>query len=112
MGFEQATIGVVNAEQFETLAGAIRRVFAPEAVERYLGKVASQNTGIRDWDNILRLGLLESCDAELAKRGGANALYGSLAVSDQAQMRELYLTQVEEVAPALRAKFNKVYRYY
>jgi hypothetical protein len=46
------------------------------------------------------------------KAGTARSLYGSLPVSDQAQMREFYLSKIEEVDPALRAKFHKLYQYY
>jgi hypothetical protein len=35
-----------------------------------------------------------------------------LTVSDQGQIRELYLSKIEEVDPALRARFGKLYRYY
>ncbi len=39
-------------------------------------------------------------------------LYEALTVSDQAQMREFYLTTLEEVDLPLREKFSKLYRYY
>jgi hypothetical protein len=39
-------------------------------------------------------------------------LYQALTVSDQAQLREFYLSRIEEVAPALRTKFQQLYRYY
>ena len=32
--------------------------------------------------------------------------------SEQAQLRELYLTRVEEVEPELRTRFQQLYRYY
>jgi hypothetical protein len=34
-----------------------------------------------------------------------------LPVSDQGQMREFYLSKIEEVEPALRVKFHKLYQY-
>ena len=43
---------------------------------------------------------------------GAQTLYRALTVSDQAQIREFYLTRVEEVDPGLRRKFQQLYRYY
>ena len=46
------------------------------------------------------------------KAGTARTLYEALPVSDQAQVREFYLSKVEEVDPALRAKFHKLYQYY
>ena len=39
-------------------------------------------------------------------------LYQALPVSDQAQMRELYLSKLETVDIALRHKFKKLYQYY
>ncbi len=50
-------------------------------------------------------------DDTLAKLG-AQKLYQALTVSDQAQMREFYLSRVEEVEPGLRTKFQQLYRYY
>jgi len=39
-------------------------------------------------------------------------LYQALPLSDQAQMREFYLSQLETVDIALRHKFKKLYQYY
>jgi len=39
-------------------------------------------------------------------------LYQSLTLSDQAQIREFYLSRLEGVAVALRHKFKKLYQYY
>jgi len=39
-------------------------------------------------------------------------LYQSLPVSDQAQMREFYLSKLETVDPSLRHRFKKLYQYY
>jgi hypothetical protein len=55
--------------------------------------------------------VFEKVDDTLAKLG-AQTLYQALTVSDQAQMREFYLTRVEEVDPGLRRKFQQLYRYY
>ena len=42
----------------------------------------------------------------------AQQLYQSLPVSDQAQVREFYLSRLEGVAVELRYKFRKLYQYY
>jgi hypothetical protein len=55
--------------------------------------------------------VFEKVDDTLAKLG-AQTLYQALTVSDQAQMREFYLTGVEEVEPRLRTRFQQLYRYY
>jgi hypothetical protein len=39
-------------------------------------------------------------------------LYQALPLSDQAQMREFYLSKLETVGIALRHKFKKLYQYY
>jgi len=44
--------------------------------------------------------------------GTARALHATLPVSDQAQIREFYLSKIEEVDRAVRAKFHKLYQYY
>ena len=66
---------------------------------------------IRDLETILARGVFEQVDDTLAKQG-AQKLYQALTISDQAQMREFYLSRVEEVEPGLRTKFQKIYQYY
>ena len=111
--FQQAGIRVEKLDEFEQLQSALVRVFAPQDVERYLRLLQRKNVSIRDFPRVLREKLLEQSDAKLA-RGGKTAqqLYDALPVSDQAQMREFYLTTLEAVAQPLREKFNKIYRYY
>jgi hypothetical protein len=50
----------------------------------------------------------------VGKQDGLNAsqLYEALPVSDQAQMREFYLSKLEGIDAALRHKFKKLYQYY
>ena len=60
---------------------------------------------------MLSSGVLERLDDGFAS-SGARKLYEMLPTSDQAQMREFYLSKIEEVDPALRAKYQKLYRYY
>ena len=107
MGFQQADIKVEREQEFETLKSAIARAFAQSEVEKFLRKVRGAGLRIRDLEAILARGLLEQMSG-----GSGHGLYNALTVSDQAQMREFYLFQVEKVAPALRAKFKKIYQYY
>ena len=52
-------------------------------------------------------------DRGLAASGhSAKGWYDALTTTDQAQIKEFYLFQLEEVSPALRAKFQKLYQYY
>jgi len=113
VGFEQATIKVENEKEFEELKGAIERTFRPEKVEAFLKQVQSKGATIRDLEKILSESLLERVDEVLAKSGNkARELYDSLSLSDQAQMREFYLSKLESVDTKLRHRFKKLYRYY
>ena len=113
MAFEQATIKVEKEKEFEELKGAIDRAFAPESVEKFLKRVRSKRCacGFAILMGCWPSGVLEQVDEALAKRG-AQRLYQALPVSDQAQMREFYLSKLEEVSPELRTKFQKLYQYY
>jgi 7,8-dihydro-6-hydroxymethylpterin-pyrophosphokinase len=109
MSFEQATIGVVKQLEFGDLRTAIERSLAGEQVVKFLKALESRNIRVRNLDAVLAANLIDSVAG--AKNGTAQALYQGLPVSDQAQMREFYLSKIEEVDPALRAKFHKVYQY-
>jgi len=110
MAFEQATIKVENEQAFGELKAAVIQVFTADRVAKFLKKLSGQNIRIRDWDDILAAGTIDVI-AE-TKLGSGRALYESLTVSDQGQIRELYLSKIEEVDQALRARFPKLYRYY
>jgi hypothetical protein len=109
MAFEQATIKVEKEKEFGELKAAISRAFAPEAVEKYLKKMASVGLRIRDFDLVLAKRVLEQVGA---LSGSAKDLYAALTVTDQAQMKEFYLSKIEEAGPELRAKYQKLYQYY
>jgi hypothetical protein len=111
VSFQQVVIRVEKEKEFEGLKSAINRAFGPEKVEKFLKQVRRSGARIRDLEAILARGVFEKVDATLAKLA-AQSLYRALTVSDQAQTREFYLTRVEEVEPALRAKFQQLYRYY
>src|SRR6516225_961161 len=110
MTFEQAAIKVEKEREFADLRAALDRAFSAELVTGYLKKLDRQKIRVRDWEFVLAKNLID--EAIGARAGTAMGLYQSLMVSDQAQMRELYLSKVEEVDQDLRDKFNKVYQYY
>jgi len=113
VGFEQATIKIEREQEFEELRGIIARVLGSDSVERFLKRLNRDNLRVRDWEAVLAKGILEKVDEESAKSGKTvQSLYEALTVSDQAQMREFYLSKIEEVRPELRAKFHKLYQYY
>jgi hypothetical protein len=109
MGFEQATIKVVNEREFGALSSAIERVLAPDRVVKFLKALDGKGIRVRNVDAILAAKLIDKIAGSQA--GTARSLYQALPVSDQAQVRELYLSKIEEVDPALRARFHKVYQY-
>jgi hypothetical protein len=111
--FQQPVLGVEKREQFAQLQSAMDRIFAPGAVEKFLRLLRSKGVPIRDFDRVLRETLLEQADATLAKSGkSARQWYDAVSVSDQAQIREFYLTALEAVDLPLREKFKQLYRYY
>ena len=111
VSFQPTVIRVEKEQEFEELKGAINRALDPERVEKFLKRVRRSGARIRDLEAILARGVFEKVDGTLAKLG-AQKLYQALTVSDQAQMREFYLSRVEEVEPALRTRFQQLYRYY
>jgi hypothetical protein len=109
VAFEQATIKVQKEQEFSALRAAVDQAFRPEQVERFLKQLDRKAIRVRDFDAVLAKRVLEGFTEP-----GLNAkqLYGALPVSDQAQMREFYLSKLEGVDIALRHKFKKLYQYY
>ncbi|HZW79738.1 MAG TPA: hypothetical protein VFF50_04650 [Candidatus Deferrimicrobiaceae bacterium] len=111
MAFEQATIKVQKEEEFAKLQAAVEQAFLPEKAERFLKLLKRKGIRVRDFDGVLAARLLE--DVAGAHVGlNAAQLYQALPVSDQAQMREFYLSKLEGTDVALRHKFKKLYQYY
>src|SRR5512135_2404356 len=96
MKFEQATIAVADEQSFKKLHAALDAAFDARDVEVLLSKVAGKGMRIRDFETVLRRGLLGK---------EAQTLYGALPVSDQGLTRERYLRLVEAVAPELRQRY-------
>ena len=107
MAFEQAAIKVEKAQEFSRLRAAIEQEFAPAAVEQFLKQMDRKGIRVRDFDGVLAQRVLDGDTAQNAQQ-----LYQSLTLSDQALMREFYLSKIEEVDSALRHKFKKLYQYY
>jgi hypothetical protein len=109
MTFEQAAIKVQKEQEFTRLQAAVEQAFLPEKVERFLKQMDRKGIRVRDFDAVLAQRVLEGFgEAGLEAR----QLYGSLPVSDQALMREFYLSKLETVEQALRHKFKRIYQYY
>jgi hypothetical protein len=110
MSFEQAAIKVDKAEEFGQLQRAVEEALSPDKVKGFLKRLQRGKIRIRDFDAVLVTKTLEATmgRADLSAR----QLYGSLTLSDQAQMREFYLSKLETVDITLRHKFKKLYQYY
>jgi hypothetical protein len=111
--FQQAGLKVEKLEEFGQLQSALQRVYGPQNVARFLRLLQRKGVPIRDFERVLREKLLEAVDPSGSKDGrSATQLYEALSVSDQAQIREQYLTALEDVDLSLREKYSKLYRYY
>ena len=109
MAFEQAAIKVEKAEEFGKLQRVIEQAFAADKVERFLKQMERKGIRIRDFDAVLKQRVLEGF-GEPGLNG--QQLYQALVLSDQAQIRELYLSKLETVEQSLRHRFKKLYQYY
>ena len=110
MAFEQAAIKVEKTQEFAMLQKAVEQAFLREKVERFLKRLDRKGIRVRDFEAVLAQRILEGVVGELELN--ARQLYESLPVSDQAQMREFYLSKLEGVDVALRHKFKTLYQYY
>jgi hypothetical protein len=109
VGFEQATIKVEKAQEFAELQAAVDRAFQVANVERFLKQMDRKGIRVRDFDGVLAKKVLESV---VSAKVDTAKLYQALTLSDQAQMREFYLSKLETVEQSLRHKFKKLYQYY
>jgi hypothetical protein len=107
MAFEQAAIKVEKAQEYARLQSAVEQAFLPDKVERFLKRMDRKGIRIRDFDGVLAQRVL---DGETAQN--SQQLFQFLTVSDQAQMREFYLSKLETVEQSLRHRFKKLYQYY
>jgi hypothetical protein len=110
MAFEQATIKIEKEKEFGELRRAVQEALSPERVKGFLKKLRRGKIRVRDFDSVLLCHVLEATTGRTDLN--ARRLYGSLTVTDQAQMKEFYLSKIEEVGPELRAKYQKIYQYY
>jgi hypothetical protein len=113
-GFEQAAIKIEKQQEYATLQAAVEQAFLPEKVERFLKQLDRKGIRVRELDAVLAARVLEDAAGGSAASVGLSAwrLYQALPLSDQAQMREFYLSKLETVDTELRHKFKKLYQYY
>ena len=101
--FEQAVLPVQDQKIFGEVQAALDKAFSPAQVVNFLRSVQRVKLRARQFEAVLAAGLF---GAETP------AKYAALGDSDRGQIREQYLSRVERVDPAIRAKFLKVYAYY
>jgi hypothetical protein len=107
--FEKAAIKIEKAQEYAKLQAAIEQAFLPDKAEQFLKQLDRKGIRIRNVDAVLAQKVLE----RFGEPGlNAQQLYQALPLSDQAQLRELYLSKLEGVDTALRHKFKKLYQYY
>jgi hypothetical protein len=107
--FEKAAIKIEKAQEYAKLQAAIEQAFLPDKAEQFLKQLDRKAIRIRNVDAVLAQKVLE----RFGEPGlNAQQLYQALPLSDQAQLRELYLSKLEGVDTALRHKFKKLYQYY
>ena len=100
---EQAVLPVADPNAFGAVRSAIETAFSPTKVREFLRGIQRAGLRIRDFEDVLRKGLLgKPTEAE----------YGRLNNGDQGQIREFYLASLEKVEPSLRDKYFKLYAYY
>ena len=114
MGFEKAAIKIEKQQEFAKLQAAVEQAFLPEKVVRFLKQLDRKGIRVREFDGVLAARALEDPAGASAAGSELSAwqLYQELPLSDQAQMREFYLSKLETVDIALRHKFKKLYQYY
>jgi hypothetical protein len=100
---QKAEIPVADPQAFSAVRQAIESSFAAARVKDFLKSIERAGLRIRDFEAVLRKGIL-----------GAPAAteYNRLGNGDQGQIREFYLASLEKVAPDLRTQFFKLYAYY
>ena len=109
MAFEQAAIKIEKVEEFGQLQRAVEEALSPGKAERFLKILRRGKIRIRDFDAVL---VTKTLEAMTGRDLSASRLYNSLTLSDQGQMREFYLSKIEQVDVTLRHKFHKLYQYY
>jgi hypothetical protein len=107
MAFEQASIAIQSTE-FEKLKDLISKALNKDNVSKFMKSIESNGLLVRHFEEILNKGLLNKI---INGSDSALELYNKMPASDQGQMREFYLTRIEEVDIEVRRKFQKIYAY-
>ena len=101
--FEQAAIAVQDEQGYAQLHALIDAAFDTRDVEVFLERVTRARLRVRDFEGVLKRGLLGKQSIPL---------YEALPVSDRGLTRERYLWLVERVPLELRQRYFRAYAYY
>jgi hypothetical protein len=101
--YQKAQIPVADPQAFDAVHTAVETSFSSGRVKDFLKSIERAGLRIRDFEAVLRKGILGALIA---------GEYGRLGNADQGQIREFYLASLEQVAPEMRQKFFKLYAYY
>jgi len=101
--YEQAVLSIEDPQRFGAVHSVIESSFSSSNVAKFFKALDKSRLRIRDFETVLQKKVL-----------GETAIkeYAQLGNSDQGQIREFYLASLEQVDPALRQKFFKLYAYY
>lgn len=101
--YERPALEPQDVATFNAVKGAVENSFASAQVKKFLESLDRSSLRIREFEAVAAAGKLGPQTA---------ASYAKLSPGDQGQIRELYLAKLEQVDPALRKKFFKLYAYY
>ena len=101
--FDQPILPIADPQNYNAVHAAVEGSFSASGVINFLKSLTRTDLRIRDFEGVLRSGLLG---------GKTKAEYDRLGNADQGQIRELYLASLEKVSPELRQKYFKLYAYY
>src|SRR5262249_23774878 len=110
MAFTQAAMPVENTQLFAVLKGMIANALAPANLEDFLKGIRYYGITPRQFERVLEESLFEQ--ARGAKAGeNASDTYAAMSHGDQAQIREYYLTEIENIPQEMRNKFRTIFQY-
>jgi hypothetical protein len=101
--YERPALEPQDAATFNAVKGDIETSFSGVQVKRFLESLERGGLRVREFEAVAGAGKLGLHSA---------AQYAKLSPGDQGMIRELYLAKLEQVEPALRKKFFKLYAYY
>jgi len=110
MSFSQAQIAVQNAYAFGELKALIENALTEANLDSFLHTMKRCGYKIREFEAVLQDHVLDQVRGASAPKPGED-LYAELGPSDQAMIREFYLTVIEQIPVEWRRKYHKLFQY-